>query len=274
MAMRPRIDRGIPLRTVAPNAVTALALCFGLTAVRFAISADWEIAVTMILIAAILDGIDGRVARMMRAESRFGAELDSLSDAISFGVAPALVLYLWVLQEIPRLGWLIALVYAVFAALRLARFNAQIDHDEQPHKSAGFLTGVPAPAGAALALLPIFLWISTGWDVFRERWFVAPWVAIVAVLMVSSLATFSSSSVRLRRGVRFEVLAGAAALAAAMLSAPWITLSALAFAYLVSIPFSVASYRRIRRQRGSQAVPARAGPGDAPATGPGDERLL
>lgn len=274
MALRRRIERGIPLRAIAPNAVTALALCFGLTAIRFAISAQWETAVAMILVAAILDGIDGRVARLVRGESRFGAELDSLSDSISFGVAPALVMYLWVLQEIPRLGWLVALLYAVFAALRLARFNARIDLDDQPHKSAGFFTGVPAPAGAALALLPLLLSISTGWTVFREAWFVAPWVAFIALLMVSSLATYSWNSVRLRRGVRFEVLAGAAALAAAILSAPWITLSALALAYLLSIPFSVASYRRIRRLRGAPAaggvpearsVPV---PDDAPPTPP------
>ena len=132
----------------------------------------------MIMVAGVLDGIDGRIARLLHGESRFGAELDSLSDAISFGVAPALILYLWSLQALPRVGWICALVFAVFCALRLARFNAQIDVTEQPHKSAGFLTGVPAPAGAGLALLPIYLWFWTDEPTVRaRRVLVAPWVA-------------------------------------------------------------------------------------------------
>ena len=157
--------RGIPLRTVAPNAITALALCFGLTGIRFAIAAsgvdgvpdDWVKAIGSIIIAGILDGVDGRVARMFRGESRFGAELDSLSDVIAFGVSPALIIYLWSLQHFPRFGWFCALAFAVCQALRLARFNARIDVEDQPHKSAGFLTGVPAPAGAGLAFLPLYL---------------------------------------------------------------------------------------------------------------------
>ena len=157
MRRRRRPDTGIPLRAVVPNAVTAAALCFGLTGIRFAIAADWDRAVLMILIAGVLDGIDGRIARMMGGESRFGAELDSLSDSISFGVSPAVIMYLWALIEVPKLGWMIALLYAAFTALRLARFNARIDAADQPHKSAGFLTGVPAPAGAALAGLEVLL---------------------------------------------------------------------------------------------------------------------
>ncbi len=128
MALRPRRPgRGLPLRAIAPNAVTAMALCSGLTGIRFAIAGDWERAVLMVLLAGVLDGIDGRIARLVRGESRFGAELDSLSDAISFGVSPALIVYLWSLMGIPRVGWLAALIYAVFCALRLARFNANID---------------------------------------------------------------------------------------------------------------------------------------------------
>src|SRR3569832_1080903 len=157
----PRVPRGLPLRAVAPNAVTALALCSGLTGIRFAIASQWELAVTMVLIAGVLDGLDGRIARMLHGESRFGAELDSLSDAISFGVSPALILYLWSLSALPRVGWVCALLLAVFCALRLERFNANLDVAEQPLISAGFLTGGPAPAGAALALLPLFLWFIT-----------------------------------------------------------------------------------------------------------------
>lgn len=246
---RLRAERGIPLRTIAPNAITALALCSGLTGIRFAIAADWERAVLMILLAAVLDGMDGRIARMFRGESRFGAELDSLSDAISFGVSPALVLYLWSLMYAPRVGWIIALLYAVFCALRLARFNAQIDVEEQPHKSAGFLTGIPAPAGAGVALLPLVLWIWTEEEIFRSPWIVTPWVALTAFLMVSNLATYSWSSFKLRRNIRFEAILVVVVLAAALVSAPWQTLSVMAVAYLATIPFSIRGYRRVRRLR-------------------------
>ncbi|WP_231621731.1 CDP-diacylglycerol--serine O-phosphatidyltransferase [Sphingomonas sp. 37zxx] len=258
MAKRVSRARGIPLRAIAPNAVTALALCSGLTGVRYGISGEWERAVLMILLAGALDGIDGQIARMVRGESRFGAELDSLADSISFGVSPALVMYLWSLMAFPRIGWIVALVYAVFAALRLARFNAQIDVVEQPHKSAGFLTGVPAPAGAGLAMLPMYLSFWTGEELFRSYWLVTPWVAFVAFLMVSNLATFSWSSLKLRRTIRFEAIIAVVVVAAAMVSAPFQTLSVVCVAYLVSIPFSIASYGRVKRQRAT--VPASPSP--------------
>jgi CDP-diacylglycerol--serine O-phosphatidyltransferase len=241
--------RGLPLRAVAPNAVTALALCSGLTGIRFAISGEWQVAVTMIMIAGVLDGLDGRIARMVRGESRFGAELDSLADAISFGVSPAVILYLWSLNDFPQLGWLCALVFAVFCALRLARFNAAIDTVDQPHKSASFLTGIPAPAGAGLAMLPLYLWFWTGEGLFRSAWIVAPWVAVVAIMMVSSIATFSWSSLRLRSSVRFEAIAVVVLVGAALVSAPWPSLTLVCVAYLASIPFSIRSYARIKRQR-------------------------
>jgi CDP-diacylglycerol--serine O-phosphatidyltransferase len=253
---RRRPVRGLPLRAVAPNAVTALALCSGLSGVRFAIGGEWQSAVTMIMIAGVLDGIDGRIARLLHGESRFGAELDSLSDAISFGVAPALILYLWSLAALPRFGWMCSLLLAVFCALRLARFNAAIDESEQPHKSAGFLTGVPAPAGAALAMLPMYLWFSTDEQRFASPYVVAPWVALVALLMVSSVATFSWGSLRLRRNVRFEAIALVVLVGAALVSAPWQTLSVAVIGYLATLPFSVASYARVKRLRASGSLPA------------------
>jgi len=239
--------------------VTALALCSGLSGVRFALEGRFEIAVTMIMVAGVLDGIDGRIARLVRGESRFGAELDSLSDAISFGVSPALILYRWSLAGLPRIGWIAALVLAVFCALRLARFNARIDESDQPHKSAGFLTGVPAPVGAGLAMLPMYLWFWTEAPIFADPRLVAPWVAGVAVLMVSSVATYSWSSMRLRRTIRFEALAVVVLVGAALIAAPWHALTVISAAYLLTIPFSVASYGRIRRLRGSDAsMPASA----------------
>ncbi|MEO5866748.1 MAG: CDP-diacylglycerol--serine O-phosphatidyltransferase [Sphingomonas sp.] len=249
-----RTPRGLPLRAIAPNAVTALALCFGLSGIRFAISAHWETAVLMIMIASVLDGLDGRIARMLHGESRFGAELDSLSDAISFGVSPALILYLWSLSSLPRIGWMCALLLAVFCALRLARFNANIDVTEQPHKSAGFLTGVPAPAGAGLAMLPLYLWFLTGEPMLRSPLIVGPWVVLIALLMVSSVATFSWSSLKLRRHIRFEAIVVVVLVAAALVAAPWHALAILSIAYVASFPFSIRSYARVKRLRATSSV--------------------
>jgi CDP-diacylglycerol--serine O-phosphatidyltransferase len=193
---------------------------------------------------------------MLRGTSRFGAELDSLSDAISFGVAPALILYLWSLTDAPRFGWICALVFAVFCALRLARFNAQIDATEQPRKAAGYLTGIPAPAGAISAMLPLYLWFITGEPWLRSPWLVAPWMAFIAFLMISSIATFSWGALRLRRHIRFEALAVIVVIGAALVSAPWHTLVGLCLVYIALIPFSATNYARIRRQRANMsAVP-------------------
>src|SRR5438045_9761256 len=145
-----------------PNAITAMALCLGLTGVSLAIGGEWDKALGAIVFAGVLDGLDGRIARLLRAQSRFGAELDSLSDNIAFGTAPALILFLWSLQTAPRFGWIAALSLAVCCALRLGRFNARLDAAEQPARSAGFNTGVPAPAGPRRAFVPIYLWLITG----------------------------------------------------------------------------------------------------------------
>ena len=245
---------GIPLRALIPNAVTALALCVGLTGIRFAIAGEWEKAAAVIFIAGVLDGLDGRIARMLKAQTRFGAELDSLSDVIAFGVSPAAILYLWSLQGMTPYGWIFALAHVVCCALRLARFNANIDAEEQPHKSAGFLTGVPAPAGAGLLLLPLYLWLTTGQELFRQVYVTAPWAAFVAFLMISSVATFSWSSIRVRSHVRMTALVVIALVGAALFSAPWPTLSVLAMLYVVMIPFSVLSYANVRKRRAAAAV--------------------
>ena len=241
--------RRIAFRAMIPNAITALALCMGLTGVRFAIGGDWEKALAAIVIAGILDGMDGRIARLLRADSKFGAELDSLSDNIAFGTAPALILFLWSLRFAPRFGWTAALALAVCCALRLARFNARLDAAEQPHKSAGFNTGVPAPAGAGLAFIPIFLWLITGEALFRSWPVVMAWTLFIAALMISSLPTYSWSSIRIRREWRLFALAGIALLGAALLTAPWYTLLAVAALYLLMIPFALASYARVKRRR-------------------------
>jgi CDP-diacylglycerol--serine O-phosphatidyltransferase len=243
--------RRIPFRAMIPNAITALALCLGLTGVRFAIGGEWEKALFSIVGAGVLDGMDGRIARLLRADSKFGAELDSLSDNIAFGTAPALILFLWSLQYAPKFGWTAALALAVCCALRLARFNARIDAGEQPHKSAGFNTGVPAPAGAGLAFVPIFLWLVTGSGWFQSWYFVMPWTLLIAALMISSLPTYSWSSIRIRREWRLFALAGVAVFGAALLTATWYTLLAIALLYLAMIPVAFTSYARLKRRRAS-----------------------
>jgi CDP-diacylglycerol--serine O-phosphatidyltransferase len=249
-----REPRGIPFRAMIPNAITALALCMGLTGVSLGNRGEWERALAAIIFAGVLDGLDGRIARLLRAQSKFGAELDSLSDNIAFGTAPALILFLWSLQTAPRFGWIASLALAVCCALRLARFNARLDSAEQPHKSAGFNTGVPAPAGAGLAFVPMFLWLVSNQNpAFREWPLVMAWTLFIAALMISSLPTYSWASIRIRRDWRLSALAGVALLGAALVVAPWWTLLAVAGLYLLMIPVALASYARVKRRRAASA---------------------
>ncbi len=241
--------KGLTLRSVTPNAITAAALCSGLTGIRFAIEGDWEKSLFAILIAGMLDGIDGRIARLLKAQSRFGAELDSLADSLSFGMAPALVLFLWSLQDLPRFGWFAALGFAICCALRLARFNARIDTEEQPHKSAGFLTGVPAPVGGGLAFLPLYLWLASEEPLFREPALVALWVVLIAFLMISNIATLSWTSIRPNKELRLPSIALVGLLFAALLSEPWWTLALICVSYLALMPVGIIRYGRVKRQR-------------------------
>lgn len=258
----PRLPGGLTLRAMVPNAITAAALCAGLTGIRFAVTGDYDKAVLAVVVAGVLDGIDGRIARLLKAQSRFGAELDSLADNVSFGVAPALILFLWSLQELPRLGWFAALAFAVACALRLARFNARIDLADEPRKEAGFLTGVPAPVGAGLVFLPLYLWIVTGagqpagsgWaaidsNVFRDPWLVGLWLVAMAFLMISSVATLTWGKLRLRKHFRLEALLLVGLVGAAALTEPWWTLILICAVYLATIPLGIVLYARVKRQR-------------------------
>lgn len=262
--------RGIPLRAVIPNAVTVLALCFGLTGVRFAIGGEWDKAVAAILLAGVLDGIDGRIARLLKATSRFGAELDSLSDVTAFGVAPTLVLYLWALQHLPgRLGWVIALALAIACALRLARFNAQIDAEDQPHKRLGYLTGIPAPVGAGLALSPLYVqfWLEPAFldDLTIRASIVAVISLCVAFLMVSSLPSYSWGSLRLRASWRLPALGAVGLFAGAMFTNPWPTLTLVAVIYAAALPFAISSYARLKvRETAGRGIEPRATDGIQP----------
>lgn len=251
-AISTRQPRALTLRMMLPNAITAAALCSGLTGIRFAVEEQWSFAILAVILAGLLDGIDGRIARLLNAQSRFGAELDSLADSLSFGMAPALILYMWSLQDLERFGWFAALAFAICCALRLARFNAQIDVDEQPHKSAGFLTGVPAPVGAALAFMPFYLWTETGNDFFRDPLLLAIWISAIAALMISNMATLSWGALRPRRGIRLGVIAFVALGFAAILLEPWWSLSVIGAGYLALMPYAMIRYGRIKRRRASE----------------------
>src|SRR4030081_3631561 len=187
--MRRRRFRPIPVRMLVPNFITLLAICAGLTAIRLSTEGRMELAVAAIVFAAVLDGIDGRVARMIKGQSKFGAELDSLADFVNFGVAPGLILYFWQLHDLSNGGWIAAMVFAISGGLRLARFNATMDDPNKPAFAANYFTRVPAPAGAILVLLPVylpFLGMPTPPAMLR-----ALYTLLIAFLMVSRLPVFS-----------------------------------------------------------------------------------
>jgi CDP-diacylglycerol--serine O-phosphatidyltransferase len=266
----------IPLRALIPNAITVLALCAGLTGVRFAIGGDFEKAAAAVVIAGVLDGIDGRVARLLKGTSRFGAELDSLSDVTAFGIAPALILFLWSLQDLGRGGWIVALFFAVCCALRLARFNASLDLEDAPLKRLGFLTGVPAPAGAGLALSPLFLVLalehSFGLSPEVRASAVALTTALAGLAMVSTIPTWGWKWVTVPRRARLLALALVAVFAAALATAPWATLTALALAYVAAMPLAMLRFARLRALErralgvgGQHPAAAEAAAGAAPA---------
>jgi CDP-diacylglycerol--serine O-phosphatidyltransferase len=250
---RPRLQ-GLSFNRLLPNLLTMLGLCAGMTAIRFAIEDRWEPAVTLIVVAAFIDGIDGRLARLLQATSRFGAEFDSLSDFLCFGVAPAFILYLWTLHDARGLGFIPCLLFAACMALRLARFNAAIDVPDAPDsvpRPAGFFTGVPAPAGAGLALFPIFAALTLeGWGLeglaaaLRHPIVSAVLLVGIAALLVSTLPTWSFKKVKIPRQAVLPLMLGAAAYAALLVAEPWAALAAAGFLYMGMIPFSLRSYRQ------------------------------
>lgn len=243
---RQRRFRMVPVRYLLPNLITLLALCSGVTAIRLAFEGRYDIAVGCVMLAVVLDAVDGRLARLLKGTSRFGAELDSLADFVNFGVAPAILLYVWSLNSLKTLGWVICLVLAIACALRLARFNVALDDPNKPAWSSQFFTGAPAPAGAGLALLPFYLGFlgliddGHGWALL-----IGPYVALIALLMVSRIPTFSGKNMGLIPGERVLPVLGLAVLAVIMLIAyPWEFLSIVSIIYLALIPVSLRSYRR------------------------------
>ena len=259
---RRRRFRPIPVRMLVPNFITLLAICAGLTAIRLSIEGKMEWAVAAIVFAAVLDGIDGRIARMIKGQSKFGAELDSLADFVNFGVAPGLMLYFWQLHELRNAGWIAAMVFAISGGLRLARFNASIDDPNKPAYAANFFTGVPAPAGAVTALLPIYLAFL---GVAKPpATLTAAYTLLIAFLMVSRLPVFSGKTVRMRVAPEMvlPVFVSVIFFIAILIGYPWYVLSIGTVLYLLSLPFGWKAYKDHER---AAAAAGEAAPTDEPA---------
>jgi CDP-diacylglycerol--serine O-phosphatidyltransferase len=238
-----RIVKDLPVTRLLPNMLTLLSLCSGLTGMRFALQDQWEHAVLAIVIAAVFDVLDGRVARMLNIASKFGAELDSLSDAISFGVAPGFIMYEWSLKNAGGIGWIAVLLFAVCCALRLARFNTMLENHDIPLWAKRYFTGVPAPAGASLGLLPLAFVLQFG-DVARlPATFYAVWMILVGGLMVSQLPTFSLKGWRIAPVWVAPMFVGAVAFIAGLITNTWLALSGAGALYVLALPLGWASYR-------------------------------
>lgn len=238
--------KGQSLNRLAPNAITVAALAVGLTAIRFAFEGRWELAATAILVAGVLDALDGRMARLLKSASDFGAELDSLSDVIAFGVAPGVVIYLWALNTGTGPGWIAALFFTVCCALRLARFNTSLG--KLPPYAYNYFTGVPAPAGAGIAILPMVISFEIGGDFVRHPMVAGIWLVAVGALMVSHLPTFSFKKSKVPQEYVMFILVAAGLLVAGLASAPWRTLIVVGILYLCTLPFAFLSYNRLRRE--------------------------
>ncbi|MEK9724222.1 MAG: phosphatidylcholine/phosphatidylserine synthase [Rhodospirillaceae bacterium] len=234
----------IPINRMIPNILTLLAVGSGLTAMRFAFQERWELAVFAIAVAAIFDALDGRIARLLKGASKFGAELDSLSDFVSFGVAPAIILFLWALQDAGRGAWVLVMLFAMCMGLRLARFNVMSDDEDAPDWKKHFFTGVPAPAGAGLVLLPMIVAFQAGDDLFRSPWVVQGFLFCVGGLLVSAIPTYSFKKVAVPRQHFLITMLGAALVIALLASVPWLCLTVILTIYLTSIPLAIRSHRR------------------------------
>jgi CDP-diacylglycerol--serine O-phosphatidyltransferase len=275
---RPRLSRlqqqrlrRIPVRTLVPNIITLLALCAGLTAIRMAFEDRYGLALAAVVFAAILDGLDGRLARLLKGTSRFGAELDSLSDFVNFGVAPALILYFWGLHDLKSAGWIAAMVFAICTGLRLARFNVMIDDPDRPAWTANFFVGMPAPAGAITVLLPIYLAFLGLPRSQVLTWMMLFYTLGIALLMVSRLPVFSGKRVGTR--VPSEMVGPVILLVilsvALLIAYPWVLLAAATLAYLVSLPLGYLSYRGYEQRSREAKSEAASAAASQPASGTG-----
>jgi CDP-diacylglycerol---serine O-phosphatidyltransferase len=246
---RRRRFKPIPVRTLIPNLITLLSLCLGLTAIRMAFEDKLELAITAIVVAALLDGIDGRIARFLQSTSRFGAQLDSLADFVNFGVAPALILYFWGLNSLRSVGWIAALVFSICMALRLARFNVMLDDPNKPPFAGYFFVGVPAPAGALIVMLPIYVELMGLPHTFANAAIAVAYVIGMALLLVSWIPTWSGKRIsgRVPRDYVLPILVFVVLFAAMLVSYPWEVLSLGTLAYLACIPLAYFHYKKLER---------------------------
>ena len=248
----------VPLRQVLPNLLTLLALCAGLTSIRMSIEHKFDLAVALIAVAAALDGIDGRMARFLKSTSRFGAELDSITDFLNFGVAPAILLYVWALGELRSVGWIAALIFTISAALRLARFNVALDAPDKPDWHASYFVGVPAPAGAMIVMLPIYVEFVA----IPHGFLTAPaaflYTIAIGLLMVSKLPTWSGKLIgrRISRELVTPLFVSGVVIVAFLASFPWVTMTALTLCYLACLPLSWRSYQQHQRAESEAATAA------------------
>lgn len=255
---RRRMRLGTPrLVHLVPNMLTILGLCAGMTAIRYAMDGRFELAVALLCAAVVLDGLDGRSARMLNLTSKLGAELDSLADFLSFGVAPAVLTYLWTLHEVRGFGWAVALLFATCCALRLARFNAELEAEGRPRWTQYFFTGIPAPAAAGLALTPLIASFVVG-DGWPRSWLLnAGLLVFVAAMMVSRAPTFSIKKIRIEPDWVLPTLLLASVVIVGLVVETWLTLAVIGLLYLLSLPFGVFVARRMRLRE------AAAGSGEA-----------
>jgi CDP-diacylglycerol---serine O-phosphatidyltransferase len=245
---RPRVRiSALKLVHLVPNMLTILGLCAGMSSIRYALDGRYELAVTLIGAAVVLDGLDGRSARMLNLTSRLGAELDSLADFLSFGVAPAVLAYLWTLRDVRGVGWAVAMLFATCCALRLARFNTELETPDRPRWTQYFFTGIPAPAAAGLALTPMIMSfvVGSGWP---RSWLLnAAFLVFVAGMMVSRVPTYSIKRIRVAPDQVLPTLLLASVIIVGLVVEPWLTLSLIGIVYLCSLPFAFLSARRMRK---------------------------
>ena len=247
---RKRRFKGLSFNRMIPNILTLLALVAGLTAIRYALNDRWEHAMLAVVAAGVLDGLDGRIARLLKGASKFGAELDSLSDFVCFGVAPPMLLYLWSMQDAGRLGWALVMLFTICCGLRLARFNVALEDRDAPVWKSRFFTGVPAPAAAGLVLLPMVLSFQLGDRFFRDPWVVGAFLVGVAALMVSTIPTYSFKKLKIGTRWILPTMLITGAVTVFLISAPWVALSAIGFFYLALIPVSVRDHRKLLKGEG------------------------
>ena len=241
--------KDLPFRKIAPNIVTLLALCAGVTSIRYSIQEDWTKAVLCVFLAAFFDLLDGRVARMLKGSTKFGAELDSLSDCVSFGVAPAIMIFQWTMYDLPKFGWFFCLLLCVGMAMRLARFNTMLEDEPMPKYWDHFFVGVPAPAAAALVMMPImisFNFPEYDW-LFRSNAFCAVLLVIVTLLMISRIPTFSTKKLRVPTCIMMPLMLLVVLFASFIITQPWLTLGIVTALYALSIPVGVLVFLKAKK---------------------------